>query len=379
MTSARLRDLLERELPRLHLRGDGELVQEFLALDHGGEFPHLPRYVEECRRVARVARDRGAEWLAAVLRYFAARTEAFALDRPGAAFPRLAELLAELATGPERRGTLAALVELELWRAAHKIDAPGFRAPLAAGLLALWPRLAGDLGPRTELLDVLWRTGYWCRDPALMAQARGLAAEEPRALRFSAGYWQARERTLAPGPQATRAQRQAAAREAAALLAGLLEDETELDRHGGFGAYLEVELARNEADGGEPAAVAAAAARLARVAAGFSSVPDPMLHWDHALATAAVARARGDAAAEFAAQEAALAAVAGLGTDRLEAEFALTVATAALSPEVAATVPSARRAAAFAHARARLAALLPGLRSRADLAAAAAALPESGA
>jgi hypothetical protein len=376
VTSERLRLLLERELSRLHAHGERRLVEEFLALDHGAEIPRLPRYVEECRRVARLAEERTAHWIGSVLRYLAARAEAFALDRPGAAFQPLVTLLVELESGAERRQTLAQLVELELWRAAHKIDAPGYRESIEAGLVALWPRLVGDLGPRTELLDVLWRTGYWCRDAAMMARTRALAAEEPRALRFTAGYWRARERALEAGPGAALRERQEGAREAAELLVELIAEESARQGNGSaFADYVQVELARNEAESGDPAVIAAAAARLARVAAGWSEVPDPMLRWDHAVARAAVARARGDAAEEFRSWQAALRAVEGLGTARLEAEFALAVATCARAPATAAVVPAMQRAEAFAAARARLVALLPTLRSRADLEEAVHALP----
>lgn len=363
MTSARLREQLEHELPRLHARGEGLLVEAFLALDHGGESARIERYVEECRRLARDAAARGAEWLAAVLRYFAARSEAFTLDRPASAFPALVDLLAELESGARRGGMLSALVELELLRACHKIDAPGFRSTLVAGLRALWPRVQGDLGPCAELLDVMWRTGWWCRDAGLMAEARRLATSQPRTLRFSAGYWQARERSLAAP---------AGAAEAVALLDGLLADAAELEQAGAaWRHYLEVELARNEAEVGR---LGPAEERLARVASEWSPGPDPMLRWDHAIASAAVARARGAVHDELAAWTTALDVVAGLGTDRLEAEFALALGRLAVTAPPAA-LPAAVRDAARRRASERLGALLPGLRSAADLAAAARALP----
>ncbi|MSR45643.1 MAG: hypothetical protein EXS13_01010 [Planctomycetes bacterium] len=356
MTSARLRDLLQRELPRIHARGGGELVRAFLDLDHGGEFARLEAYVEGCKRVATEAALRDEGWLESVLRYFIGRTLAFPLDRAGAALPELVLLLAELQDGPHRGSTLSALVELELLRACHKIDAPGHRDTLVAGSRALWPRLQGDLGPSTELLDVVWRTGWWCREPALMGDARRLAATQSQSLRFSAGYWHARERSL-----------EGEAEEAVALLEGLLDDEGALAAAGtSWTHYLEVELARNEVAVGR---TAAARSRLDRIAAELPPVQDPMLCWDHALACVDLARANADVGGEISAWSRALDVVAGLGTDRLEAEFALGLATAALRGEGAA------QSFAFARARERLAALLPTLRSGESLAAQARALP----
>ena len=57
MTSARLRRAIEQELVRLHAAGRGELVRAFLALDHGGDFARLERYLEGCRALARQARE----------------------------------------------------------------------------------------------------------------------------------------------------------------------------------------------------------------------------------------------------------------------------------------------------------------------------------
>ncbi len=353
MTSATLREQLERELPRLHLLGERELVEAFLELDHGGDFARLESYLEGCRRVARQAQERGASWLAAVLRYFIGRTLAFPLDRPQEALPIVIELLAELQAGSQRGSTLAALVELELLRACHKIDAPGYRTALVAGGRALWPRLREDLGPCTELLDVLWRTGWWCRDVALMKETRRLAEALPRALRFSSCYWHARERGLEGAPE-----------DAVALLEGLLADRSELDSAGdSWRHYLEVELARHEAWCG---ASASASKRLEGVRAELGPVRDPMLCWELASAEAAIARAGGDARRELAAWSAALAAVSGLGTERLEAEFALELGTLA-----AATGEHD----ALALARERLAERLPGLLSKADLEARARAVP----
>lgn len=353
MTSARLREQLERELPLLHVRGERELVAAFLELDHGGDFARLESYLDGCRRVARQATERGASWLAAVLRYFVGRTLAFPLDRPQEALPLVVELLAELQSGPHRGSVLAALVELELLRACHKSDAPGHRALLVAGGRALWPRLRDDLGPCTELLDVLWRTGWWCRDVALMKETRRMAEALPQSLRFSACYWHARERVLEGAPA-----------DAVALLRGLLADREELDRAGdSWRHYLEVELARQEVACGE---LASAAARLAAVAAQAGPVRDPMLAWERAIAGAALAAARGDVDGELVQWGAALDAVEGLGTERIEGEFAVALAECA---------QRAGDVAAFARAQARLAERLPSLLSRADLEARARALP----
>jgi len=346
MTSAGLRDLLQRELPRLAARGERELVDAFLALDHGAELARLESYVDGCRALAKRAEERGATWLSAVARYLAVRALAFPLDRPGEALPEVVPLLAELESGAQRGSLLAALVELELLRACHKIDAPGWREPLVAGVRALWPRLRGDLGPCTELLDVGWRTGWWCRDAELMRATRRLAESLPQSLRFSAGYWHARERALEGAPA-----------DAVALLEGLVADRVEMEGAGpAWRHYLEVELARNYVACGS---LDAARALLDRVRAQRSPVRDPMLWWDLAIADAALAAAAGDAAGEVAAWSAALDAVAGLGTERLEAEFALALARAATR--------AGGRPDAFARARERWRALLPTLRSRADL------------
>jgi hypothetical protein len=353
MTSARLREHVERELARLVALGRRDLALAFLALDHADEIPRLDGYLAACRELERRARDEGADELALLLRYFVGRTLAYPLDRPKEALPPLVDLVAELAAGPRRGGLLQRLAELELLRAWHKVDAPGHRDAIFAGAKALWPRLGDDLGPQTELLDVVSRTGWWCRDPELMREARRLAVGAAGALRFSASFWQARELALDGRPA-----------EAAALLRGLLESKSELEAAGeSWRHYLEVELAAIEAGLGE---AAGAAARLDRVVAGIGSTRDPMLLWDVARARAAVARAKGDESGQLAAWSDALAVVDGLGTDRLECEFAL---------ELAAVATRRGDGAALAKARARLDATLPTLRSAADLRAAAAKIP----
>lgn len=345
MTSSRLRDQLARELPRLAARGERGLVEAFLGLDHGAAIGRLERYVEECRKLARNAAKRDARWLATLLDYLVGRTLAFPLDRPRDALPGLVELLAELELGPERGGLLPALVELEVWRACHKIDAPGHLAQLVPGLRALWPRLRGDVGPCAELLDVVWRTGWWCRDRAVMAEARALARELPATLRFSSGYWLARERML-----------EGAAEEASGLLEAALADREEMQAAGeSWQLYLEVEAGRAAARAGD---AAAARARLAAVRARLPRARDPMLWWELASGEAEACAAARDTQGEAAAWQAALDVVEGLGTERLEAEFALALARAA---------DAAGDREAFARARALLSERLPRLASRADL------------
>ncbi len=356
MTSERLRRLLERELPRLHIAGQRGLVERFVTLEHGCEFERMESYVESCRELLPAARAAGAEWLAAVLRYLVGRTLAYPLDRPKAALPDLVELVAELAAGSQRGGILAALAELELLRAFHKIDAPGYRETLIAGIGTLWPRLSEDVGPCTELLDIHWRTGFWCRDPALMRAARRLAERQPKILRFSASYWHARELAL-EGKHA----------DAVALLGGLLEDDRELRASGDhWRLYLAVELAHEEASLGSAESAAAAERRLDAVMVELGRVRDPMLLWDVARARAATARARSDVASEVAALAAGLDVVAGLGTDRVEASLAVALG------EVACI---AGDPVAFARARDVVRAVLPQLRSSADLEARARQVP----
>jgi hypothetical protein len=353
VTSARLRRHVELELLKLQAGGRRDLVQAFLALDHGADLPRLEAYLEGCRELARRAQEEDARELALVLRYFLGRTLAYPLDRPQEAAALLVELAAELSNGPRRGGVVQSLTELELLRAFHKLDAPGYRREIVAGARELWPRLGDDLGPQTELLDVLWRTGYWCRDAALMREAHRLGAGAARTLRFSAGYWRARELWLERRHE-----------EAIELLEDLLEARHSLEEAGEMWRhYLSVELAANEAEAGRPAA---ALERLDRVATQLGRVRDPMLLWDLARARAAAARAGRDDAKETAAWSAALDVVEGLGTDRLAGEFALALAQAA-----------ARRGdgAALSRARAVLDVVLPRLRSAADLREPARAVP----
>ena len=352
MTSERLRRWVERELAALYVAGHRERVRAFLALDGDADFQRLPHYVDALRRLAADAARDGLHPFHEFLRYLAARTLAFPLDRPKAALPELAQLCADLATGPARGSILHALADLELLRAFHKIDAPGWRSEIVAGVRALFPKVAEDAGPASELLDVLWRTGYWCRDPDLMREGTRLAGGRTRLLQYTGSYWQAREFGLRGG-----------ARDAAALLRGMLDAPAQLEEHGrSWRHYVAVELATQQMALGE---VDGAAALLAGVRRESGELHDPMLAWDLERAEAAVARGRGDAAAEVAAWRRALDVLEELGTDRLSAEFALALGEAA------------RRAgdgAALDEARGRLERLLPELRSAPELAPEAARL-----
>ncbi len=353
MTSALLREEVERELLRLHLRGRSDVAREFLALDHGCGFPRLEGYLARCRELLRKARELSEEEFALLLRYLVGRTLAFPLDRPSEALADLVPLCAELAASARRGGVVHRLAELELLRAFHKIDAPGYRDSIVAGLRGLWPKLRDDLGPQTELLDVLWRTGYWCRDAEILREARRMAGEATKTLRFSASYWHARELAL-----------QRRHDEAVALLLGLLEAQDEVEDAGeGWRHYLTVELAANEAELGRPEE---AGQRLDRVVAELGNGRDPMLLWELARARAGVARAERDDARELTSWLEALDVVEGLGTDRLAGEFAVAAAEAAAR---------CGDRAALARARAVLDATLPTLRSAADLREQAARVP----
>jgi hypothetical protein len=346
VTSDRLRRWAERELAALFVAGHRERVRAFLALDGDVDFSRLPHYVDALRRMAADASRASLHPFDEFLRYLAARTLAFPLDRPKAALPDLVQLCAELATGPWRGSILHSLADLELLRAFHKIDAPGWRTEIVAGVRSLFPKVAEDAGPASELLDVLWRTGYWCGDADLMREGTRLADGRTRLLQYTGSYWQARELGL-----------RGARREAAALLRGMLEARAQLEEHGrSWCHYVEVELASQEAAIGE---AEGAAARLAAVRRESGEVHDPMLAWDLERAAADVARVRGDAAAGVAAWRRALAVVGELGTDRLAAEFALALGEAA---------QRAGDRAALDEARGRLDRILPELRSAAELA-----------
>ena len=352
MTSERLRRWAERELAVLFAAGHRDRVRAFLALDGDADFQRLPHYVDALRRMAADAGRAGLHPFEEFLRYLAARTLAFPLDRPKTALPELVQLCAELATGPARGSILHGLADLELLRAFHKVDAPGWRAEIVAGVRALFPKLADDAGPASELLDVFWRTGYWCRDADLMREGTRLADGRTRLLQYTGSYWQARELGLRGAP-----------REAAALLRGMLDAPTQLEEHGRtWRHYVDVELAAQEAAFGE---TDGAAKRLAGVRRESGALHDPMLAWDLERAAADVTRARGDAPSEVAAWRRGLAVLAELGTDRLSAEFALALGEAA---------QRAGDAAALDEARGRLERLLPELRSAAELAPRAARL-----
>jgi len=352
VTSERLRRWAERELTALFAAGRRERVRAFLALDGEADFQRLPHYVDALRRMAADAGRAGLHPFQELLRYLAARTLTFPLDRPKAALPELAQLCADLATGPSRGSILHALADLELLRSFHKIDAPGWRAEIVAGVRTLFPKVAEDVGPASELLDVLWRTGYWCRDAELMREGTRLADGRTRLLQYTGCYWQARELSL-----------RGDAREAAALLRGMLEARAELEEHGrSWRHYVAVELAAQEAALGESGS---ATKRLAEVRRDSGELHDPMLAWDLARAEADVARSRGDAPAEVAAWQRGLAVLEELGTDRLSAEFALALGEAAQRAGDAAGLDEARR---------RVERLLPELRSAAELAPRAARL-----
>ena len=345
MTSARLRRWVERELASLYVGGHAGLVRQFMSLDSDVDFPQLPRYVDGLRAVAAEAQRLGLREFAAFLRYLAGRTLVFPLDRPKDALGDLAELCAELASGPIRGGVLQALAEVELLRAYHKIDAPGWREEIVAGVRSLFPQFVDDDGPASELLDILWRTGFWCGDAGLMREGARLAEGRAGLLRYNGPYWRARELALLGRH-----------REAAELLRGMLASGRELDEHGrSWRYYLEIELAAAEAATGD---VEGAAARVSRVRSELGDLRDPMLAWDLERGSAAIERARGDAPAEIAAWRRGLAVLAELGTDRLAAEYALAMGEAA---------QRAGDEEAIAAARLTLAVVLPRLRSRADL------------
>jgi hypothetical protein len=316
-----------------------------MALDADADFPQLPRYVDGLRAVLAEAQRASLREFPAFLRYLVGRTLVFPLDRSKGALGEIAELCADLATGPLRGGILQALAEVELLRAFHKIDAPGWRDEIVAGTRSLFPRLADDDGPASELLDIFWRTGYWCGDAELMREGSRLAEGRAGLLRYSGPYWQARELALR-GRHA----------DASVLLRGMLEAGRELEDHGrSWRHYLEIELAAAEVAAGD---VATAFARLARVRSEVGGLHDPMLLWDLERVDAAVARCRGEPREEVAAWRRGLAVIEELGTDRLAAEFALAMGEAALrAGDVAAEQEAGRR----------LAIVLPTLRSRTEL------------
>jgi hypothetical protein len=345
MTSARLRRWVERELASLHVGGHAALVRRFMALEGDVDFPQLPRYVDGLRAVLADAQRAALREFSCFLHYLVGRTLTFPLDQPKAALGELAELCADLATGPLRGGILQALAEVELLRAFHKIDAPGWRPEIVAGVRSLFPRLADDDGPASELLDIFWRTGFWCGDAELMREGSRLAEGRAGLLRFSGPYWQARESALRGRHD-----------EACALLRGMLDAGSDLEAHGpSWRHYIEVELAEAELKIG---AVEGAAVRLANARTAIAELRDPMLLWDLERVDASIARGRGDARGEIAAWRRAFAVIDELGTDRLAAEFALGMGEAATRCGDGEALQEARR---------RLGAVLPQLRSRAEL------------
>jgi hypothetical protein len=345
MTSARLRRWVERELASLYVSGHAGLVRQFMALDSDVDFPQLLRYVDGLRAVAAEAQRASLREFSALVRYLVGRTLAFPLDRPKDAVGDLAELCAELASGPIRGGVLQALAEVELLRAFHKIDAPGWRREIVEGVRSLFPQFADDDGPASELLDILSRTAWWCGDAGLMREGARLTEGRAGLLRYNGPYWQARELALRGRP-----------REAIDLLLGILASTREVEEHGrSWRHYLEVELAAAEAAAGD---AAGASALVTRIRTDAGDVRDPMLAWDLERVEAAVARARDDAPAEVAAWRRALAVIEELGTDRLAAEFALALGEAALRAGDREATEEARR---------RLGAVLPQLKSRAEL------------
>jgi hypothetical protein len=345
MTSARLRRWVERELASLYVSGHAGLVRQFMSLDSDVDFPQLPRYVDGLRAVAAEAQRASLHEFAGFVRYLVGRTLVFPLDRPKDALGDLVELCAELASGALRGGVLQALAEVELLRAFHKIDAPGWKGEIVAGVRSLFPQFVDDDGPASELLDILWRTAWWCGDAELMREGARLAEGRAGLLRYNGPYWQARELAL-----------RGRLVEAAELLRGMLASGRELEEHGrSWRHYLEIELAAAESANGD---VDGAGVRVARVRSELKDLRDPMLAWDLERVSAVVARGRGDAPAEVAAWRRALAVVEELGTDRLAAEFALGLGEAARRAGDETATRDARR---------RLADVLPQLKSRAEL------------
>jgi hypothetical protein len=178
-----------------------------------------------------------------------------------------------------------------------------------------------------------------------MRKGSRLAEGRAGLLRFSGPYWQARESALRGRHD-----------EACALLRGMLDAGSDLEAHGpSWRHYIEVELAEAELKSG---AVERAAVRLANARTAIAELRDPMLLWDLERVDASIARGRGDARGEIAAWRRAFAVIDELGTDRLAAEFALGMGEAATRCSDGEALQEARR---------RLGAVLPQLRSRAEL------------
>ena len=345
MTSQRLMEWLRDRAAGIRDRGNDHLLGEWMGLESQQVSGRVEQYFLGVDELRRRARELGETEFAQFVTYLVGRSQAFALDRPEASLDPLVDVMGELRRAGAPRGILGTLCELELLRAYHKIDAPGFRDSLLPGLDDLWGRLRGDVVPRLELLDVWWRTGYWCRDDQVMVEGLRRASEEPAALVGSWPYWEARRLWLAGESE-----------EAIPMLELLLHDLRKGQRPDAlWRLYVEVELGLQEATLGRNEA---AGGRWTRVVGESKVHPDPMLHWNLARFGAAYHRALGDGAGELAAWRRGLEVIEQLGLNRLRCEFALSLAEAGRE---------AGDEEAVAEGRAVLEEVLPGLRSQAEL------------
>jgi hypothetical protein len=345
MSSARLMEWMHAESLRLHQRGHSWLAAELVRLQSYNTFPLLEEYLSgldvlrsRCREVEEL------HW-AHLLRYLRARTLAFPLDRPGDAMDDLVRLNAQVLQGSLRGGTLQWLCQLELLRAYHKMDAPGYRDPLVSGLRELWPLFAGDPGPRVELLDVFWRTGFWCGDASLMREGLQLACSEGELTQGTWPYWEARALLLDKQPAAALERLQE-------LLSQVVADPV---GDGIWEMYVAVELAHAQGVLGD---LDGALLRLTELEERAELSQDPMLLWDLARVQGLLFRRRGAPREEMAAWQQGCDVLRGLGLDRLRAEFALNLGEAGRQ---------AQDSSAVARAGQELRDVWPRLRSRGDL------------
>lgn len=306
---------LEGESQRLARHGKSSLVAEFVRLQPLNRFPHLEQFLAGLQELHQRCEARGEAAFGYLTRYFIGRTLGFPLDRPGAAIDGLMPLQVELMQSSLRGGILHRLVELELYRAYHKRDAPGHLDVLRRGLEQLWESFAGDPGPRLEILDIFWRTGFWCRRPEIMYDGLRLAQEEARLIAVTWPFWHGRALHL-----------QGELAEAIQVLEDILRRADEALADDLWLHYVEVELASVEASLGQ---ANLGRSRLEKIEAPVASSADPMLQWDFHRVRARLHELDGRWAEAVAAWTAAVRVVRHHGLLRLQAEFALALRAAA--------------------------------------------------
>ncbi len=304
------------EVLRLRRHGREDLLIPFGLLETQTGQSRAEDYLTGLDRLHEVCQETSEKRFGWVVRYLMGRTQAFALDQPSRALQHLIGLHAELGETELRGGPLQKGIELELYRAYHKIDAPGFRTSIAQGLRDLWQFYEKDLGPHVETLDIWWRTAFWCGDAEMMEEGLSLPSSDKELQHSSWTYWSACLALLQGRPE-----------QAIEALQRLLDDAQQRPRQElVWTLYSDVLLLRAHVQNRNRKA---AQQGLSRLESRACHETDPMLHWELARARAELQQLLENWTEEAAAWARGVEVVEGLGMTRLTLEYALNWGAAA--------------------------------------------------